>query len=100
MEDHLSAMSARANSFSIERIMNHGAGGGGPDVVAGVADSTAAFLAGAGAAPSALASCYGAGGDPVVPPQRSTDCYFDWGSAQNTAYVPGIKGMEGKLIDC
>lgn len=29
----------------------------------------------------------------VVPPQRSTDCCFDWG--QNGAYGPGMKTMEG-----
>ena len=69
-------MSARANAFSIASLMS-----GGEGLVEN--------------------GCFMGMGFNPVPPQRSTDCYFDWG--QNTSYVPGIKGMEGEayfLIKC
>ena len=64
-------MSARANAFTIANLMS--------DPSSAMEGS---FLPGFG------------GYNPAVPPQHSTDCYFDWG--QPNSYMPGLKGMEGK----
>ncbi|KAK7479982.1 hypothetical protein BaRGS_00028809 [Batillaria attramentaria] len=63
-------LSPRANAFSIASIMS------GP----GMAGMEAMYLAGY---PS------------PVPPQRSTDCSFDWTQATASHYTPAfMKGME------
>ncbi|XP_069136138.1 T-box transcription factor TBX10-like [Argopecten irradians] len=66
-------LSARANAFSITSLMS------GP-----FADSF-------------LGSLGGAFGYQQVPPQRSTDCLFEWG--QNGGYGVGIKGMEACILN-
>ena len=64
-----SPLSFRANAFSIQSLMS-----------GSLTDLT-----------------LGGFGYSVVPPQRSTDCCFDWG--QNGAYGPGMKTMEGMTSD-
>ena len=43
-----------------------------------------------------LEMTYLAGYPPAVPPQRSTDCSFEW--SQAGAYPAFMKGMEGKEL--
>lgn len=70
-------MSARAGAFSIERIMSGG------DV--GIENYFSGFV---------NPPIYN---ENIVPTQRSTDCYFDWG--QSNQYVPSLKSMEACLLN-